>query len=427
MLLVITSGVSENHHTDPRLFCAAAPLPWTKPSRTGSHLDTLVLIGRAVLEARFQCDISADGWSWPRGLVSSAKWQNTNDWLRENPSIRSVNWLRLREQRNNRGCPLQTMSQLHFVWRCNVYRLLKQPLLLSQWIYRTGEKMKDNRWKLEWLRRENILKREQFILSKPTPCVFLFRNYGWYTNTVRCTGYVLLMENNPLATSGAQKLLSLFMPSFSLSICRHKALSKPLLLIRSSSGSPLKARITRRQAGFRRSPANCARPVLQPGLTLSPHPANLYISETFQYQRSHGVCAFKGGKGFAAIIMMTCLDTQACLTALCWHSALIRITVGGWEGKGWWQGVISTVGRGGRAMPHGCVSADSGLSEDGMCWKSRASHNIHPFSLWRASLIQKGSWKRSPDQEVATLSQRMMLHKSPCEIAGCHFFLFSAD
>lgn len=39
-------------------------------------------------------------------------------------------------------------------------------------------------------------------------------------------------------------------------------------------------------------------------------------------------------------------------------------------------------------------------------------------------MIQKGSWKRSPDQEVAPLSQRMMLHKAPVKSQDAIFFLF---
>lgn len=33
--------------------------------------------------ARYQCDISADCWSWPQGLVSHTEEQNAGEWLRE--------------------------------------------------------------------------------------------------------------------------------------------------------------------------------------------------------------------------------------------------------------------------------------------------------------------------------------------------------
>lgn len=48
--------------------CPADASPsWTKPTATGSHLDTLVLIGWAILQAEHQCYISADGWSRTQG------------------------------------------------------------------------------------------------------------------------------------------------------------------------------------------------------------------------------------------------------------------------------------------------------------------------------------------------------------------------
>lgn len=62
---------------------------------------------------------------------------------------------------------------------------------------------------------------------------------------------------------------------------------------------------------------------------------------------------------------------------------------------------------GGGGMPHGCLSADSGVNKGGLCWR-----NVTPLSLWRAFVVQKGSFQR-PEQEVAPPGQRSRQHQTP--------------
>lgn len=58
-LLLVENGQKDLDSLLP----ASASLSWTKPTTTGSHLDILVLIGWAILQAEHQCYISPDSWS----------------------------------------------------------------------------------------------------------------------------------------------------------------------------------------------------------------------------------------------------------------------------------------------------------------------------------------------------------------------------
>lgn len=99
----------QNRQTDHNsLVFAAAPPSWTKPTKTGSHLDTLVLIGWAFhgLDTGVTLLLTAGA---DHKVLSPIRGNKIQENYRVNPSINSLNRLSrcLWERRNNQAAPYQ--------------------------------------------------------------------------------------------------------------------------------------------------------------------------------------------------------------------------------------------------------------------------------------------------------------------------------
>lgn len=128
--------------TCPR--CCTSILNQTNQDRIPSWYISSHWLSR--LQARYQCDITADCWTWPQGLVSHTEEQNTVEWLWESihPFSKLLIPMTVRTQEKNRMRFTNNISPLLCFLLQNVYCLLNHCYCHSKGSYL--EEIKD-----EWM------------------------------------------------------------------------------------------------------------------------------------------------------------------------------------------------------------------------------------------------------------------------------------